>query len=122
MAWLSHVFEDVPPPLSGAPGFVPPRAWLRGIRLRDVVRASLQAVFVFFWLEMWATFRILPIQVLHLLMRAGHRPGLRIALDARVAAILDAPAGDWRRPRDPVGAAAGAGLSMIAGGSHGGAP
>jgi predicted NAD/FAD-binding protein len=88
---------------------------LRSKLLREK-RASLLTVLVFFWLEMWATLRILPIQLLHLLMRAGHRPELRSALSARVAAILAAPSSDWR---EPTGAAGGAGLSMIAGGSRG---
>jgi hypothetical protein len=113
---FSHAFEDVPPPLSGAADFVPPSAWLRRARLLEVVRAASLTVGVFFWLEMWATFRILPLQVLHLLMRAGHRPELRGALDARVSAILAAPASDWKQPSNPAN-----GSSMIARSSHGAA-
>jgi uncharacterized membrane protein YGL010W len=113
---FSHAFEDVPPPLSGAAEFVPPSAWLRRARLREVVRAASLTVGVFFWLEMWATFRILPLQVLHLLMRAGHRPELRSALDARVSAILAAPASDWKQPSSPA-----RGSSMIARSSQGAA-
>jgi hypothetical protein len=96
---FSHLFEDVPPPHSGTTEFVPIRSWLQRIGLRDVVSSTVLALGVFYWLELWASLRILPIQVLHLLMHAGHRPALRYALDRRVAEILAAPAGDWRRPR-----------------------
>lgn len=95
---FSHMFEDVPPPTSGTEGFVPMTAWLRRIRALDALRATLLTLGVFYWLEMWAAFRILPLQILHLLMKAGYRPELRRALDARVAAILASPASDWKRP------------------------
>ncbi len=98
---FSHAFEDVPPPLSGTTGFMPVIAWLRCVRLLGAARAAVLTFGVFFWLEMWAAFRILPLQILHLLMQAGHRPELRRAFDARVVAILAAPAGDWRRPEEP---------------------
>jgi hypothetical protein len=94
---FSHLFEDVPPPLSGADRFVPLRVWVRGVDFRIVVRAAVQTVLIFYWLELWASFRILPLQVLHLMMRAGHRPALRRAVDARVAEILGGRADGWQR-------------------------
>ena len=94
---FSHLFEDVPPPLSGGEGFVPLRVWVRNVDFRVVLRAALLTLLVFYWLELWASFRILPLQVLHVLMRAGHRPALRRAVDARVADILGGRAGGWQR-------------------------
>ena len=110
---FSHVFEDVPPPLSGSAGFVQPVAWARRLHARDAVRAAALTLGVFYWLEMWSAFRILPLQILHLLLQAGHRPALRRALEARVAAILAAPASDWKRP---------AALSATAGRGQGAVP
>lgn len=78
--------------------FVPVGTWRRRVGARGVLRVALLTVVVYFWLELWASFRILPLQLLHLLMRAGHRPDLRRALDARIAAILSEPASGWRRP------------------------
>jgi hypothetical protein len=98
---LSHSFEEVPPPLSGTAGWLPLRVWRRRIGIRDAARAAALTVGVFFWLEMWAALRILPLQILHLSMLAGHRPDLRRALDARIAAILAAPTSDWRLPEEP---------------------
>jgi uncharacterized membrane protein YGL010W len=96
---FSHLFEDVPPPLSGAKGFVPLPAWLARIGVVAALRAAALTLGIFYWLELWASLRLLPIQVLHLMMRAGFRPELRRALDARVAEILAEPTADWRRPR-----------------------
>jgi hypothetical protein len=96
---FSHLFEDVPPPQSGTSEFLPLRTWLGRAGAVELLRSTVLTFAVFYWLELWASLRILPIQVLHLLMRAGHRPDLRRALDARVAEILAAPGGDWRRPR-----------------------
>jgi hypothetical protein len=96
---LSHLFEHVPPPQSGTTEFVPVRTWLRGIGVVDALRSALLTFAVFFWLELWATLRIWPIQVLHVLMRVGHRRALRRALEERVAEILADPAADWKRPR-----------------------
>lgn len=72
---LSHLFEDVPPPLSGTRRFV------------------------CFWLELWATPRIWAIQMLQLLMALGYEPELRAALDRRAQEILAHPTGDGRRPQ-----------------------
>jgi hypothetical protein len=96
---FSHVFEDVPPPLSGTAGFVSARAWFGRLDAAQVLRSTIQTLAIFYWLEFWAAFRILPLQVLHLLMRAGRRPRLRSALDARIAEILADSTSGWKRPR-----------------------
>jgi hypothetical protein len=96
---LSHTFEDVPPPLSGAPSFVAFREWVARTGARALLRSALLTWGVFFWLELWAAPRIWTIQVLHLLMRAGYRSALKSALDARAREILEHPTSDWRRPR-----------------------
>ena len=119
---FSHLFEDVPPPISGTPEFVTPGAWRRSVRALDLVRFTLLTFLVFYWLELWACFRILPLQILHLLMWAGYRPELRRALDARMAAILAAPASDWRRPASRAARASRDALAMGAERDGGGAP
>src|SRR5205823_3295088 len=95
---FSHMFEEVPPPQSGSAEFVPFGRWIRAVGAREIVRSTVLTFGVFIWLELWATPRIWPLQLLHLLMRAGHRPELKRKLAARVAAILAAPLSDWRRP------------------------
>jgi len=119
---FSHVFEDVPPPVSGSPEFVTPSAWRRRVRVFELLRLTLLTFLVFYWLELWACFRILPLQILHLLMWAGHRPDLRRALDARMAAILAAPASDWRRPASRTARPGGDALPVITDRDRGGAP
>jgi hypothetical protein len=96
---FSHLFEDVPPPLSGTTGFVSFRAWFWRLDALQALRAAAQTLVIFYWLEFWAGFRILPLQVLHLLMRAGRRPRLRSALDARIAEILADSTSSWKHPR-----------------------
>ncbi len=95
---LSHAFEDVPPPHSGTSHFVPMGEWLRSITPREFLRSAVMTVGVFYWLELWATFRIWPLQVLHVLLALGYRPALRAELDARMEAIVEQPETDWRRP------------------------
>jgi hypothetical protein len=93
---FSHLAEDVPPPQSGSDQFVPARAWLGRLTLREAARSVALTLGVFFWLEAWASLRILPLQILHVAMRLGHRPELRRALDARVAAIVAGADPRWR--------------------------
>jgi uncharacterized membrane protein YGL010W len=96
---FSHLFEDVPPPISGTEGFLPVNTWLARLDLVAGVRSAALTLGIFYWLELWASLRVLPLVVLHLAMRAGHRPELRRALDERIAQIVAHPTADWRRPR-----------------------
>jgi uncharacterized membrane protein YGL010W len=93
---LSHLAEEVPPPQSLEGGFVPMGRWLRIAGVRALARSVVQTLGVFFWLELWASLRILPLQLLHLAMRSGYRPELRRVLDARVKAIVAGEIPDWR--------------------------
>lgn len=95
---LSHAAEDVPPPHSGTNVFVPVWTWMRNLTLREAARTTVMLFGVFYWLEMWATFRIWPLQILHLMLAFGYRPELRRALDQRSAAIVAEPTSDWRTP------------------------
>jgi uncharacterized membrane protein YGL010W len=95
---LSHLFEDIPPPHSGEPRFVPPIEWLRGVGVRETLRSAALTVGVFYWLELWATLRIWPLQILHLLMACGYHPQLRASIDAQIDQIVRNPLSDWRRP------------------------
>lgn len=96
---LSHMADAVPPPASGAPGWVPTRAWIKSSSLGQLIRVGALSATAFTLLEFWATFRIWPLQVLHLLLRLGYRPELRRTLHRRVEAIFAHPEIDWRNPR-----------------------
>ena len=54
-----------------------------------------------YWLELWASLRILPLQILHVAMHFGWRPELRHRLDARLAVILAGDDPRWRHARSP---------------------
>lgn len=96
---VSHGFEDLPPPVSGRVGWVPMRAWCSSVSPLRVLGLAALSLAMFTWLELWASLRVWPLQVLHLLMRAGYRPELRARLTARVEEILSTPEREWRVPR-----------------------
>jgi hypothetical protein len=77
---------------------VPVGAWLRTTRPAYLAYAALLALTVHPMLELWGTPRVWPLQVQHLLMRAGYRPDLKRRIDERVAAIVANPGSDWRDP------------------------
>lgn len=95
---FSHAFEDVPPPHSGTTEFVPVGSWFRAQPVVEFIRTGVMLVGVFFWLELWATYRIWPLQILQMLTWLGYRPELRAALDARSAEIVAHPTSSWRVP------------------------
>ncbi len=103
---FSHGFEDIPPPLSGRAGWVPLRAWLSAAPFSQIAGVGALSLVVFTWLELWASARVWPLQVLHLLMRAGHRRDLRRRLTARVEEIVTNPEREWREPVTQAPAAA----------------
>lgn len=94
----SHMFEDVPPPHSGTDEFMPLGQWVLQVGVLEMLRSALLAFTVFLALELWATFRIWPLQLLHVLMAVGYRPELRAALTARSEEIVAEPGTSWRRP------------------------
>ncbi len=96
---MSHGFEDVPPPISGLAGWMPMRVWLAKVPVWFVAAWGALTVGLFTWLELWASPRVWPLQVLHLLMGAGYRPELRAALTARVDDIFAHPERAWREPQ-----------------------
>ncbi|APR78220.1 Hypothetical protein A7982_03567 [Minicystis rosea] len=88
---LSHIAEDIPPPTSGEPGWVPLSAWARAAGPVRFLTSACLFAFVFTFLELWATPRVWSLQGLHVLMRFGYRPELRRRTEARVAAMLREP-------------------------------
>ncbi len=108
----SHGFEPVPPPWSGSNRFVPFSELLRERGLR-----SIPGFIVLFLLgnvlELWATMRILALQVLFVMLELGYRPELREATLKRRQEILDDPGRGWGggavgvRRADPVGESGG---------------
>jgi len=94
----SHVVEDVPPPVSGADGWVPVGTWFRESGPAHLAYAALLSLFAPL-LELWGTPRVWPLQVLHLMMRAGYRPELKKQIDARVAEIVANPTSGWQSAR-----------------------
>jgi uncharacterized membrane protein YGL010W len=103
---VSHSFEEIPPPHSGTTEFLSMEEWLPKAGFRGVLRSAGLVTGVFFWLEFWATFRIWPLQMLHVLMLCGYRPDLRAALDARSAHIVAHPTERWRSPESDEGVTA----------------
>lgn len=99
---FSHGFEDIPPPLSGRAGWVPMRAWLGVAPPARVAGSVALMLVVFVWLELWASPRVWPLQVLHVLLRGGRRPDLRARLAARVDEIVANPEREWREPLPPL--------------------
>lgn len=96
--FASHAFEDIPPPMSDDVGWVPAGAWLRKASVGRMLTFLVLGVTMYTWLELWASPRVWSLQVLHLLMRAGHRPGLRAELSEKVSAIFTHPEREWRVP------------------------
>lgn len=96
--FASHAFEDIPPPMSNEVGWVPALAWLRKASVARMLTFLVLGVTMYTWLELWAAPRVWSLQVLHMLMRAGHRPALRAALAARVESIVAHPEREWREP------------------------
>lgn len=82
----SHLFEDVPPPWSGAAPR-PFRAVVRDASPR-LLLGLVGLTLVSFALEWWASFRVLGLQLNFVLMKLGLRPGLRarLAIGAQPAA------------------------------------
>ncbi|MGZ3422193.1 MAG: hypothetical protein ACXWUG_32080 [Polyangiales bacterium] len=88
---ISHSAEDLPPPWSK--GFRPVGEELRRASLGKIVALSL-LTFVYFFLELWASPRVWPIQVHSLLLRweGGEQ---RRALSQRVRAHVEAAETHW---------------------------
>jgi uncharacterized membrane protein YGL010W len=84
----SHTFEDVPPPTSERPGWVPPLEWIRTARLLAIVRGAVLGATFFPVLELWAAPRVWQFQAMHAMLRLGWRPELRREVDAEVRSIL----------------------------------
>lgn len=73
---VGHAPEPVPPPWSGGDTFVPVGAWLRTASVGRILGYGTMVVMGPL-LEYWAAPRLLPVQVLKVLVALGHRPGLR---------------------------------------------
>lgn len=88
----SHAFEPIPPPWT--PGFRSLSTFLRTASLRNIVGLSLLSV-LYFFLELWATPRVWPLQVHGLLLRLGYRPTERAWIRARVLARIAEAEHGW---------------------------
>ena len=90
MVSLSHAFEPLFPPRAGHPlRWLSIGAYVRGPdgarRTAMALRAARVASFIVlgFFNELWASPRLLPYNVLRLMLRAGYAPALRAVLDER---------------------------------------
>ncbi len=95
---LSHGFEPVPPPWSGSYRFITLKEFLfrtPPLKLAGLVFAS---ALIFPVLEFWASPRIWPVQIVHLMMRAGMRPALARRTRRRVLEILSDARKGWALP------------------------
>lgn len=79
----SHMFEAVPPPVSGTAGFVPLGRWVRDVPRGRLAAVALASALVFTGLEFFASFRVIALQALRGLFALGYRADLR---DRSVAA------------------------------------
>jgi hypothetical protein len=90
-AW-SHALEPVPPPVSGADGFVPVGQWWRASSVGRRVAAIVLSGTVFALLELIASPKVLACQVLDYLFAFGYRPALRAQTDRDAVAMM----ADWQ--------------------------
>lgn len=101
---FSHSFEPIPPPWSGTYGWISLRKFILRTPLVKLACATFAFIAVYPWLEFWASPRIWPVQMTHLMMRAGLRPSLAGPMRARVRAIFADARNGWTLP--PLGAEA----------------
>src|SRR5207249_2179635 len=83
----SHALEPVPPPLSGADGFLPVGEWWLRAGLRRKLATALLSATSFVLLELIASPKILPCQVRSHLFALGFLPGERAAIERGVRAL-----------------------------------
>jgi uncharacterized membrane protein YGL010W len=76
----THLFEPVPPPLSGCDAFVDGPTCLRRRGLRGLVAATALWLGVYWWLEVWAATRVFLLQWQQVLFACGARPSLAAAI------------------------------------------
>ncbi len=97
---FSHAFEPVPPPWVPGPGFGTTRDVVTRGGPSKVITLAIASVVIYPVLELWATPRIWPLQIAHVLGRWGLLPGRAAQMDARVAAIHEDARVGWEMPRD----------------------
>jgi hypothetical protein len=88
----THMFEPVPPPLSGTDGFVDGRTYLRKTGLGGMVRGALLWLGCYWILEVWAAPRVLVLQAQELLLAFGCRPAFAANVRREVARFVRSPA------------------------------
>jgi hypothetical protein len=81
----------VPPPLSGSGRFVPVGEWWRASSAARRAATLLLATSVFVLLELVASPKVLPCQVLDYLFALGYRPALRARTARAACELMD----DW---------------------------
>ncbi len=95
---FSHGFEPVPPPWSGGYHWISIREFLFRTPKIRILRLTMASFLIYPLLEMWASPRIWPVQVLHFLMKAGFHPVLASRTRERVRQILADPRNGWALP------------------------
>lgn len=84
---FSHVGEPLPPPWSRTRSFAPTLPALRALSLREFASIALASLVLYPALELWAAPRVWPLQLAHLLGRAGWFRERHERLAKRVAEI-----------------------------------
>lgn len=84
---LSHIFEDVPPPLSGSDSWADKHEWWSNASFKQV--ATIGIMFpVYSTLELISIPRIFPLQILRLLHRFGYRKDFAEEVKKEALAML----------------------------------
>jgi hypothetical protein len=95
---FSHSFEPVPPPWSGGYRWITLTEFLFRTPKIRILRLTVASFLIYPLLEMWASPRIWPVQILHLTMQAGFQPALASRTQDRVRKILADPRNGWTLP------------------------
>ena len=92
---LSHSAEPLPPPWSGNYRFKPLRLFLRDAPAGNILLLAILSITVYPLLELWASFRIWPLQLAQLLRRAGFYKNIKLELQERVRAVHTDTRNGW---------------------------
>ena len=95
---LSHACEPIPPPWSGGYHWITLRDFLLRSSKIKILRLTVALFLIYPLLEIWASPRIWPAQVLHGIMQAGFQPLLASRIQERVRKILADPRNGWALP------------------------
>lgn len=84
----THAFEDIPPPLSGAEGWVTVSEWRRKTSLPRLMLTFVLSLSVYILVEIISSPRLFGVQVFKLMLCLGYKPSVRAEIAAESRRIL----------------------------------